>query len=168
MLVQSNFGARPELSILGVAVGRHFRDTGPAAALRRPETGSIIVLIATDAPLSPLQLQRVARRGALGIGRTGTSGGHYSGDLMLAFSTANGIDLAPIGAPPPYAWRHEYLNDAHCDLVYEATVDATEEAILNALLAAESVPTLLPRGYTLEAIDHGELMALLRAHGRVP
>jgi D-aminopeptidase len=164
VLVQSNFGARHELHILGVPVGRHLTANAIATEMNLPETGSIIALIATDAPLSPLQLQRLAKRGALGIGRTGTSGGHYSGDLMLAFSVANPIDLPPIGTPQPYGFQFEWLNDAHCDVVYAAAVQAIEEAVINALIAAESVPTIMPRGGVLSAIDHHALMAVMRAY----
>jgi D-aminopeptidase len=127
--------------------------------------GSIIVVIGTDAPLSPLQLRRLARRGALGLGCTGTCGGHYSGDLMLAFSVANPIYLPAIGEPQPHSFCAEWLNDAHCDAVYQPAVQATEEAILNALIAAESVPAVRPPGRILTAIDHAQLLNVLREHG---
>jgi D-aminopeptidase len=167
VLVQSNFGARRDLTVLGVPVGAHLADDG-AAAGTRPERGSIIVLIATDAPLSPTQLRRLAKRGALGIGRSGTSGGHYSGDLMLAFSVANELYLPAIGEPQPHSFRTEWLNDPHLDGVYRATVEAIEESVLNALLAAESVPTIKPPGGVLRAIDHEALLAVLRRYGRLP
>jgi len=167
VLVQSNFGARPDLTVLGVPVGQHLTDDDLFTDLDRPETGSIIVVIATDAPLSPLQLQRVARRGALGIGRTGTSGGHYSGDIMLAFSTANAVEQPPLGSHQPYGMELTWLNDAHCDTVYAAVIQATEEAVLNALLAAETVPTRLPPGRRLVAIDAQALLGVLRAYGRL-
>lgn len=166
VLVQSNFGTRAEFAPLGVpASGRFSAGVVPIEAASR-ELGSIIVVIATDAPLNATQLARVARRGALGIGRTGTSGGHSSGDLMLAFSVANGVPLPAIGEPQPARFAAEWLNDALIDPLYAAVVQATEEAVLNALVAAESVPTLKPRGHVLEAIDTAELVALLRAHGR--
>ena len=95
-------------------------------------------------------------------------GGHYSGDLILAFSTANEFYLPAIGEPQPHRFRTEWLNDAHLDDVYRATVEAIEESVLNALLAAESVPTIKPAGSMLEAIDHGELLALMHRYGRVP
>jgi D-aminopeptidase len=167
VLVQSNFGARPDFTVLGVPVGRHLTADDLFADLARPETGSIIVVIATDAPLSPLQLQRVARRGALGIGRTGTSGGHYSGDIMIAFSTANAVDRPPLGTHQPYGDTLTWLNDAHCDTVYGAVVEATEEAVLNALVAARTVPTRMPPGRQLVALDTAALREVMRAYGRL-
>ncbi len=168
VLVQSNFGLRHELSVLGVPVGRYLTEGALLSGRGAPEQGSIIVLIATDAPLNPLQLRRVAKRGALGIGRTGTSGGHYSGDLMLAFSVANGLYLPAIGQRQPREFHAQWLNDAHLDVIYAATVAAVEESVLNALLAAESVPVIRPRGAVLRSIDAGQLCDLLRRHGRIP
>jgi len=165
VLVQSNFGSRHELTILGTPVGRHLTENAIFSDLHISEQGSIIVLIATDAPLSPLQLQRLARRGALGLARTGTTGGHYSGDLMLAFSVANPIDLPSIGRPQPLSFEMRWLNDAHCDAVYGPAVEAVEEAVINALVAAESVPMIKPPGRWLQAIDHGALLDVLRRYG---
>jgi D-aminopeptidase len=165
VLVQSNFGVRRELKILGVPVGRYLTENAIISDAGLPETGSIIVLIATDVPLSPIQLRRLAKRGALGIGRTGSSGGHYSGDLMLAFSVANPIYLPPIGAAQPHSFNFQSLNDAHCDHVYGAAVDAIEESVVNALIAAESVPTIRPPGRVLQAIDHERLLQVMRAFG---
>jgi D-aminopeptidase len=167
VLVQSNFGKRSEFSVLGVPVGRYLTDNALLSARGIPEQGSIVVIIGTDVPLTPMQLQRLAKRGALGIGRTGTSGGHYSGDMMLAFSVANAIDIPAIGEVQPHTHQAEWLNDAHIDAVYGATVEAIEEAILNALMAAESVPTVKPPGEILRAIDHAELVALMRRYGRL-
>ena len=154
--------------MLGVPVGAHLVDGVIDLSRHAREQGSIIVLIATDVPLTPTQLQRLAKRGALGIGRTGTTGGHYSGDLILAFSTANEFYLPAIGEPQPHRFRTEWLNDAHLDDVYRATVEAIEESVLNALLAAESVPTIKPAGSVLQAIDHADLLALMHRYGRVP
>jgi D-aminopeptidase len=165
VLVQSNFGTREELTILGTPVGRHLTADSIFTQEDLPETGSIIVLIATDVPLSATQLKRLAKRGALGLARTGTSGGHYSGDLMLAMSVANPVTLPPLGKPQPPTWRWEWLNDAHCDAVYGPTVSAVEEAIVNALIAAESVPTIKPRGRVLAAIDHADLLDVMRRYG---
>jgi D-aminopeptidase len=167
VLVQSNFGKRSELTVLGVPVGRHLSANAIWSELDLAEHGSIIVLIATDAPLTPLQLRRLARRGALGVGRTGTSGGHYSGDLALAFSVANPIYLPGIGEQQPRSFGGEWLNDAHCELVYPEAVAAVEEAILNALLAAHSLPTYKPPGRVLEAIDHGRLVELMKRYNRL-
>jgi D-aminopeptidase len=166
-LVQSNFGSRREFSVLGVPVGQHLVENAILSRLGLPEQGSIVVLIGTDAPLNPTQLRRLAKRGALGVGRTGTSGGHYSGDLMLAFSVANPIDVPPLGEPQPHLYTAEWLNDAHCDALYGPAVEAVEEAILNAMVAAESVPTYKPPGLVLEAIYHGRLIEVMRGYGRL-
>jgi D-aminopeptidase len=167
-LLQSNFGSRHELNIRGVPVGQHLRENALLTELSGHEHGSVIVIIATDAPLLAPQLQRLARRGALGIGRTGTSGGHFSGDIMLAFSVANALYLPAIGEPQPRSFALECLNDAHCDALHEAAVQAVEESVINAMIAAESVPTCKPFGHVLEAIDHAQLLALMRRYGRMP
>lgn len=167
VLVQSNFGLRTELNVLGVPVGHFLTEHALLSDRGAREQGSIIVVIATDAPLSPLQLRRLAKRGALGIGRTGTNGGHYSGDLMLAFSVANETYLPPIGVRQPLTFPGTWLNDAHLDPIYAACSAAVEESVLNALLAAESVPVIRPRGAVLHAIDHEQLLRLLRRYGRI-
>ena len=167
VLVQSNFGKREELTVLGVPVGQHLTANAIWSRLGLSEHGSIIVLIATDAPLTPTQLRRLAKRGVLGISRTGTSGGHYSGDLILAFSVANAIYLPGIGADQPRSFSAEWLNDAHCEALYPQAVAAVEEAILNALVAARSVPTYKPPGYVLEALDHERLIELMARYGRL-
>ena len=168
VLVQSNFGARRDLTVLGVPVGAHLTDDIVLEPDAHREQGSIIVLIATDAPLTPTQLKRLAKRGAVGIGRTGTSGGHYSGDLMLAFSVANELYLPAIGEPQPHSFRTEWLNEPHLDDLYRAATEAIEESVLNALLAAESVATIKPPGRVLRAIDHDALLSLMRRYGRLP
>lgn len=165
VLVQSNFGSRSELTILGTPVGRYLTEDALLSERGAPETGSIIVLIGTDAPLAPLQLRRVAKRGTIGLARTGTSGGHYSGDLMLAFSVANPVYLPAIGEPQPHGFEMQWLNDAHCDAIYQAATQAIEEAVINALIAAESVATLRPPGRVLRAIDHKALLDVMREHG---
>ncbi len=167
VLVQSNFGIRHELSILGVPVGRHLTDNAILTELGSPEQGSIVVIIGTDAPMLPAQLQRLAKRGALGIGRTGTSGGHYSGDVMLAFSVANEVYLPAIGEPQPAIFTMDWINDAHCDHFYEAAVEAVEEAVINAMIAAESLMTIKPPGHVLEAIDHEALKQVMASYNRL-
>jgi D-aminopeptidase len=166
-LVQSNFGSRPEFSVCGVPVGKHLTENAVISNSTGHETGSIIVIIATDVPMLPIQLQRLAKRGALGIGKTGTYGGHYSGDIMLAFSTANDIFMPPLGADQPRSFTLECINDAHCDSIHEAAVQAVEESVLNAMIAAESVATIKPPGFVLEAIDHEALCRVLRDYGRL-
>jgi L-aminopeptidase/D-esterase-like protein len=152
--VQANHGTRDWLEVSGVAVGRHLRND----LLFDREQGSIIVVIATDAPLLPHQLNRLARRGAIGIGRNGTKGGHSSGDIFLAFSTANPQDM-PWHAPD--VMQLAALNDTHLDLLYEAAVQATEESVLNAMIAAEDRIALKPAGKTVRAIGHDPLLALV-------
>ena len=165
--VQSNFGLRPEFKVCGVPIGQHMTDNALVTGAVGNETGSIIVIFATDIPMSPLQLQRLAKRGAIGIGRTGSYGGHYSGDIMLAFSTANAIHMPALGEEQPATFNLEMVNDAHCDIIYEAAVQAVEESILNAMVAAESVPTIKPAGKWLKAIDTLELTAWMHKYNRL-
>ncbi|MGE3650096.1 MAG: P1 family peptidase [Reyranellaceae bacterium] len=160
VLVQANHGMRDQLTVRGVPVGRHLRHD----LLRQRERGSIIGVIATDLPILPHQLSRLARRGALGIGRTGAIGENGSGDLFLAISTANPMAL-PNHAPA--VWRLQALDDGRLNAVYAAAIDAVEEAILNALLAAEDTPTFRPPGRTVRALRAGELVEVLRRYGRV-
>jgi D-aminopeptidase len=161
-LVQANHGLRPWLTVLGVPVGAEM--TADRIPGLQTERGSIIAIIATDLPLSPGQLERLARRAALGIARGGTPGGSNSGDMFLAFSTANAMNLPQMSGP----WRTmTTLNDELLDPVYMAAVEAVDEAILNAMLAAEDVPTARPAGGVCRAIDPDTLVAILRRHGRV-
>ncbi|MFC3613438.1 P1 family peptidase [Lutimaribacter marinistellae] len=159
VLVQANHGSRDGLTISGTPVGQYMRED----LVHPRETGSIIVVIATDAPLLPHQLNRLARRGSIGIGRNGTSGGHYSGDIFLAFSTAN---------PTAYPWHApdvmtlQALSDAHLDAFYTAAVQAIEEAVINAMIAAEDRMTVKPAGQRVRAIDHAQLLDILDEKGR--
>jgi D-aminopeptidase len=166
-LVQSNFGTRKDLNILGVPVGKHWPENAVLTELKGHETGSIIVIIGTDLPLLPIQLQRIAKRAAIGIGRTGTSGGHYSGDIFLAFSIANDIGLPALMSDQPIDYALTYINDHHFDVIYDATVQAIEEAVINAMVAAESMTTVKPAGYTLEAIDHDRLLKIMKQYNRL-
>ncbi|MGH6949200.1 MAG: P1 family peptidase [Kiloniellales bacterium] len=161
VFVQANFGAREELMVRGVPVGKHLPLAEPTSPPAHKRDGSIIVAIATDAPLLPHQLKRVARRATLGIARTGTAGRQSSGDIFLAFSTANS---EAISASDGLA-RADYLPDARLNPLFTATVEATEEAILNALVANE---TMTGRdGHVAEALPHDELRALLKRYGRL-
>lgn len=162
VLVQANFGVREEFSVLGVPVGRFWPEDAVLTQQGQRETGSVIVLIATDAPLHPVQLQRLARRGALGIGRTGSTGGVNSGDLMLAFSTRgsrrwNPAELQHGGDLK----RLDFLEDNLMDPLSQAAAHATEEAVLNAMLAAQDMGCIKPAGRTLRAIDPVRLIDLL-------
>ena len=131
------------------------------------ETGSIIVVIGTDLPLMPIQLRRIAKRASIGIGRTGTPGGHYSGDIFLAFSTANDVGLPRTSSKQPATYELDYVNDHYFDNIYAAVVQAIEEAVINAMIAAEAMTTVKPTGYTLEAIDHERLKEIMRQHNRL-
>ncbi|MFO1150319.1 MAG: P1 family peptidase [Alsobacter sp.] len=155
VLVQANFGRRPHLTVLGAPVGRLM----PEGAIFSREQGSIIGVLATDAPLHPLQLQRVARRMALGMGRTGAFGGNGSGDIFLAFSTA-GDPLDPgVGGIA----RLDHVPDGGLDPLFLAAAEATEEAIVNALVAAETMTGCL--GRTVQALDAAAMAALVhRVH----
>ncbi len=149
-LVQANFGIRPWLTILGKPIGQLMPDD----RLLEQETGSIIAIIATDAPVSSLSLRAIARRAALGIGRTGTIGGHNSGDIFLAFSTAN---PQPLSARREWTHMAEELNGEHVNPLYQAAVETVEEAVINALVAGEPVPTVNPPGQVCRAIDTSRL-----------
>lgn len=129
-LVMANMGTREELTVLGVPVGKHLTEN----LISRHSQGSIIMVVATDAPLSSSQLSRLARRAALGLGRTGTSAHHGSGDLVLAFSTVNGRPRATQSPLLSATW----LADQNLDGLYQAAVEATEESILNALCQART------------------------------
>jgi len=179
VLVQCNFGLREQLRIAGVPVGREIKADKPCydtrrrlrpdqAAMRCPsgaeatrEHGSIIVIIGTDAPLLPHQLRRVARHAALGIGRMGGVSGAGSGDLFLAFSTGK-VDQ-PLDSAGVFPLR--MLSDERIDPIYEATVQATEEAILNAMLAAKTMTGADDLRVT--ALPHDQVRSILQKYGRL-
>jgi D-aminopeptidase len=153
VLVQANHGRRPRLSIDGVPVGRELGpDRVPLPPRPDQVAGSIIVLVATDAPLLPHQCDRVALRAGLGVARTGGAGENSSGDLILAWSTANAI-----GAEPTQAVT--MLANERIDQVFYAAIEGTEEAIVNALLAAET--TTGKGGATAHRLDHDLLRETL-------
>lgn len=161
-LVQANHGRRDWLTILGAPVGRHLRDGMIEGQLA--ERGSIIVVIATDLPLAPHQLKRVARRCSLGLARHGTPGGNNSGDIFLAFSTANEM---PMPHRAPVQLGLQMINDEHFDPIYLAVVEAVEEAVINALLAAEDAGGTARDRFRVQAIDHGALVEVLGRYGRL-
>ena len=164
VLVQSNFGSRKDLKILGVPVGRHMPENAVLSEIDMHETGSIIVIIGTDLPLLPIQLRRIAKRGAIGIGRTGTPGGNYSGDIFLAFSIANDIGLPNMHGEQTSSYALNFINDHYLDDIYNATVQAIEEAVINAMIAAESMTTVKPAGLTVAAIDHNQLKQIMKQY----
>ena len=154
-LVQANHGRREWLTVLGKPVGRLM----PEGSFRQKEVGSIIVYIATDAPLSPLSLQHLARRAAIGIGRGGTPSGNSSGDIFLAFSVANAGPMPQMDGP---LVQRQELNHEGLDPIYLAAVEAVEEAVINALVAGVDVEAVTPKGLTVRAIDCERLAALFR------
>lgn len=155
-LVQANHGLRAWLTIQGVPVGRHMPVTD-AVPMQR-ERGSIIGVIATDLPLAPHQLQRLARRGALGIARGGTIGGNGSGDLFLAFSTANQM---PMPNRAPDVLTFSMLNDQVIDAAFEAAVQGIEEAVVNSMVAAADMGGTPWDETLVRAIDPVALQDLL-------
>jgi len=161
-LVQANFGRRPQLQVAGVPIGRFITEDMPAISGEDSrEQGSIIIVIATDAPLMPHQLKRLARRAAMGLARTGSVAGNGSGDIFVAFSTANPDSFRADEAVASFATLH---ND-RMDPLFHATVHATEEAIVNALIAAETMRGR--EGFTVHALPHERLREILRAHNRL-
>jgi L-aminopeptidase/D-esterase-like protein len=187
VLVQCNYGARRELRVAGVPVGEEIPDLLPCVASRdssllphisrcaspggggsaAPDdeqdagTGSIIIVIATDAPLLPHQLKRIAIRASLGVGRMGGRGENSSGDIFLAFSTAN-----PGSAPDTGLVRLTMLPNARINALFAGTVQATEEAILNAMLAAQTMTGA--DDVRVHALPRDRLLAAMRKYGRPP
>jgi L-aminopeptidase/D-esterase-like protein len=155
VLVQANHGIRPWLTILGKPVGQLM----PEGRLLDQETGSIIVVTATDAPLSALSLRQTAKRAAIGIGRGGSPGGNNSGDIFLAFSVAN---ERPMPQKDAAIVERIELNNELLDPFYLAVVEAIEEAVVNALVAGEDVATVKPKGHVCHAIDTERLADLFK------
>jgi L-aminopeptidase/D-esterase-like protein len=151
VLVQSNFGVRRQLRIAGVPVGKEITE----GAFRAKESGSILIVLATDAPLLPHQLKRLARRASLGLARTESVSGNGSGDLFLAFSTANPGASKPKGLAGLTMLPNERMNP-----LFEAAVQATEEAVVNALVAAR---TMTGRDdHKVLALPHDRLKEVLK------
>jgi D-aminopeptidase len=160
VLVQANYGMRDPLRIAGVPVGQHLRnDRVYSEPEPKSETGSIIIVVATDAPLLPHQLKRIAKRATMGLARMGSYAGNGSGDLFVAFTTAN----AGAFAEGPLATVQSLDND-HLDPLFEATVQAAEEAIVNAMVAARDMQG--QDGRYAKAIPHAELVELMKQFGR--
>jgi D-aminopeptidase len=157
VLVQCNFGTRHLLRIAGTPVG--YEITGKP--IWDSDTGSIIVVVATDAPLLPNQMKRIAKRVTLGLGRLGSISGDGSGDIFIAFSTAN--PGAGLEGKSPVDVR--MLPNDRMDALFEATVQATEEAVVNAMVAARTMTG--PEGHTVEALPHDRLREVLRKHNRL-
>jgi L-aminopeptidase/D-esterase-like protein len=160
VIVQANYGSRDLLTIAGVPVGREITDLRPVSTPPDADAGSIIVVVATDAPLLPHQLKRLARRVPLGIGLVGGRGGNTSGDIFMAFSTAN-----PEGAKTSGVATLAMLPNERITPLFNATAQATEEAIVNALVAAETMTGV--DGHTVYALPHDRLRAVLRKYQRL-
>jgi len=173
VLVQCNCGRRPQLTIAGVPVGREIPGNEPYAMAApsgapaaeppgsetRGDVGSIIIVVATNAPLLPHQLKRLARRAALGLARTGSISGNGSGDIFIAFSTANRhID----DSPGPNTVKT--ISNERISPLFTATVEATEEAIVNAMVGAETMTGV--NGHTVIALPHDRLKEVLKKYGR--
>ena len=177
VLVQANYGKRAWLRVDGVPVGAEIgvdevpspwdEDDRPASGLPPAGSGSIIVVVATDAPLLPHQCERLAQRAGLGIARAGGTGGHTSGDLFIAFATGNDLPERRRGrAVHAHPRRPGGRRPAVIDALFDAVIEATEEAIVNALVAAE---TMTGRdGMTAHALPHDRLLEVMARYGRGP
>jgi D-aminopeptidase len=177
VLVQANYGKRDWLRVDGVPVGAEIGTAevpSPYDDPRRragrnlpPGSGSIIVVIATDAPLLPHQCERLAQRAGLGIARAGGTGGHTSGDLFIAFATGNRLPTETDDeAPRTLAYDVRAVGDGVIDALFDGVIEATEESIVNALVAAT---TMVGRdGITAHALPHDRLLELMARYGRAP
>jgi L-aminopeptidase/D-esterase-like protein len=160
VLVQANYGIRQTLTIAGVPVGKEINNLMPVYPSDNHRSGSIIVIVATDAPLLPHQLKRIARRVPMGIAKVGSFASDSSGDIFIAFSTAN-----------PGAWdldkttNPEMFPNTRMSPLFLATVQAVEEAIVNALVAAQTMTGI--DGNTIYAIPHDRLKEVLRKYNRL-
>jgi len=158
VLVQANFARRDNLVVAGVPVGKEISDLQPEIHKVSEKEGSILIVVATDAPLLPHQLKRIAKHAALGVARTGGVSTNSSGDLFIAFSTA---------APAPAGIREQWttlINDA-LDPLFAATPQATEEAIINSLVAAKTVSGI--NNNTFYALPHDRLREILGKYNRL-
>lgn len=162
VLLQANHGQRKDLRIAGVPIGDEIPDLMPTRATAAKEKNSLIIVIATDAPLSPQQLSRLARRASLGVGRGGSIGGYMSGELILAVSTTNttrlGQEFQTIELPT--YWNGEVLNG-----LFAATVESVEEALVNCLVAAQSMTGA--NGLTVHELPEDRLQTILKKYNRV-
>jgi D-aminopeptidase len=156
VLVQCNYGQRDQLRIAGVPVGREI----PGQKVWDDDVGSIIVVVATDAPLVPTQLKRLAKRVPLGLGRNGSYSGNGSGDIFIAFSTANPGASAGKGIRQLTMLPNDQINP-----LFLATVQATEEAVVNAMVAAKTMTGM--NGHTVLALPHDQLQEILRKYNRL-
>jgi L-aminopeptidase/D-esterase-like protein len=166
VLVQCNCGRRPQLTIAGVPVGKLIPQDVPYSMFRdgsggetEGDKGSIIIVVATDAPLLPGQLKRIARRATMGLARTGSTSGNGSGDIFLAFSTANPHADAEPGPNAVLTVSNERISP-----LFQATVEATEEAIVNAMVGAKTMTGV--DGHTVIGLPHDQLQKVLKDYRR--
>ena len=157
VLVQCNYGRRDQLRIAGVPVGKEI----PEHPVWKDDVGSIIIVVATDAPLIPTQLKRLARKASLGLGRDGSYSGDGSGDIFVAFSTAN----PGSGVQQRQSDDLKMLPNDSLDPLFLATVQSTEEAIVNAMVAAETMTGI--DGHTVIALPHDRLREVLKKYNRL-
>jgi D-aminopeptidase len=162
VLVQCNYGVRPNLRIAGVPVGREIPEDPvyASASFSEQDRGSIIVIVATDAPLISHQLKRLARRVSLGLGRNGSISGNGSGDIFIAFSTANPGAAAADHVVELKMWPNDKIEP-----LFAATVQATEEAVINAMVAAETMTGI--NDHKVIALPHDRLRAVLKKYNRL-
>ena len=162
VMVQCNYGSRPNLRIAGVPVGKEIPEDRPYAStsFADADRGSIIVVVATDAPLVAHQLKRLARRVSLGLGRDGSISGNGSGDIFIAFSTANSG-----AASADHVVDLKMLPNDMIEPVFAATVQATEEAVINAMVAAETMAGI--ENHKVIALPHERLRAVLKKYNRL-
>ncbi len=162
VLVQCNYGSRQNFRVAGIPVGREIPSEDPYAFAPDDitERGSIIIIVATDAPLLPHQLKRLARRVSLGLGRDGSISGNGSGDIFIAFSTAN-VGAAAVDRVVDL----KMLPNDKLNPVFEATVEATEESIINAMVAATTMTGI--DNHRVSALPHDQLRAILKKYNRL-
>jgi D-aminopeptidase len=162
VLVQCNYGVRPNLRIAGVPVGKEIPEDAAyrSASFDEVDRGSIIVVVATDAPLVSHQLKRLARRVSLGLGRDGSISGNGSGDIFIAFSTAN-----PGAAAADHVVELKMLPNDLIEHVFASTVQATEEAVINAMVAAETMTGI--ENHKVIALPHDKLREVLQKYNRL-
>ncbi|MEQ8304161.1 MAG: P1 family peptidase [Cyclobacteriaceae bacterium] len=160
VLVQANYGAREQLTIAGVPVGKEITDLRPTAGRLDEDQGSIIVVAATDAPMLPHQLQRLVKRVALGVGVVGGRGGNSSGDIFIAFSTAN-----PEASAMDKLANLKMLPNEMINPFFDAVAQATEESIVNAMIAAETMEGA--NGNKVYAIPHDRLITVMKKYNRL-
>jgi L-aminopeptidase/D-esterase-like protein len=168
VLLQANNGRRADLRVAGIPIGAEIRDLLPeSGSVEHPSAteqakNSLLVIIATDAPLQVHQLTRLARRAALGVGRDGSTAGSMSGEFALAFSTTN---TTPLQGDPPARQAISDLDGQQLDALFEATVQATEEAIVNQLVASQTMSGI--GGYKVHGLPHDRLVQILKSHNRL-